>query len=466
MILPFSPISIARRIKKSCCSEKSSIYSHFCTLLLNNETSMLDIKIIRKTPEECETRLRKKDPKISLEPVLSLDKEVRQLKTDSETLQAQRRLLSQDIHKAKTQGVDATNLIQEVETLAADLEKIEQHLDQKNAQLHELLSHLPNYPADDIPVSEDKAGNQVIKSVGDLPTFSFPPKHHLELNQELDILDFQAAAKTTGSGWPAYKNRGVLLEWALLTYMLQKQAAHGFQLWLPPLLVKKEILFGSGQIPKFDGQYYRVEDGEQYLYLIPTAEVVLNGFRSQDILTEKELPLYYAACTPCFRREAGAAGAQERGLVRVHQFHKVEMFAFTTPNQDDIAYEKMLSIVEEMLTELKLPYRLSLLSTGDMSFTASKTIDAEVWLPGQKAFYEVSSISQCTDFQSRRSGTRYKDSQGKLQFVHTLNGSGLATPRLLVAILENNQQADGSVVIPEVLRPYLGGLEILLPKDQ
>ncbi|SPN73982.1 Serine--tRNA ligase,seryl-tRNA synthetase,Prolyl-tRNA synthetase,serine--tRNA ligase,tRNA synthetase class II core domain (G, H, P, S and T) [Chlamydia serpentis] len=426
---------------------------------------MLDIKIIRKMPKECEDRLRKKDPKISLDFILSLDQEVRQLKTKSETLQAERRVLSQEIHKAKTQGVDATNLIQQVEAIVFNLQEVEQELDAKYGRLQELLSHLPNYPADDVPISEDKSGNQVIKTVGDLPTFSFPAKHHLELNQKLEILDFQAAAKTTGSGWPAYKNRGVLLEWALLTYMLQKQAAHGFQLWLPPLLVKKEILFGSGQIPKFDGQYYRVEDGDQYLYLIPTAEVVLNGFHTQEIFGEKDLPLYYAASTPCFRREAGAAGAHERGLVRVHQFHKVEMFAFTRPDQDDIAYAKMLNIVEEILKELKLPYRLSLLSTGDMSFTASKTIDAEVWLPGQNAFYEVSSISQCTDFQSRRSGTRYKDSQGKLQFVHTLNGSGLATPRLLVAILENNQQADGSVIVPEVLRPYLGGLEILSPQD-
>ncbi|BAE80889.1 seryl tRNA synthetase [Chlamydia felis Fe/C-56] len=426
---------------------------------------MLDIKLIRKAPEECETRLRKKDPSISLLPILNLDKEVRQLKTDSESLQSQKKLLSRQIHQTKARNEDASDMIGEVERISQELTRLEALLEEKDAALQNLLVRLPNYPDEDVPISPDKTGNRVIKSVGSPSTFSFPPKHHLELNQKLQILDFKLPGKTSGSGWPAYKNRGVLLEWALLTYLLQKQQSHGFQLWLPPLLVKREILFGSGQIPKFDGQYYRVEDGDQSLYLIPTAEVVLNGFHSQEIFNEKDLPIYYAACTPCFRREAGAAGAHERGLVRVHQFHKVEMFAFTTPEQADQAYEKMLSIVEEILTELKLPYRLSLLSTGDMSFTASKTIDAEVWLPGQKSYYEVSSISQCTDFQSRRSETRYKDSQGKMHFVHTLNGSGLATPRLFVAILENNQQEDGSVIIPEVLRPYLGNQEVLSAQE-
>ncbi|QEM74194.1 serine--tRNA ligase [Chlamydia abortus] len=426
---------------------------------------MLDIKLIRKAPEECETRLRKKDPLISLQPILDLDKEVRHLKTETEALQSQRKLLSNQIHKAKAQGEDVSSMMDNVEKISQDLAKLEPLLEQKESTLQDMLVRLPNYPDEDVPVCPDKTGNQVIKQVGALPTFSFTPKHHVELNQKLQILDFKLPAKTSGSGWPAYKNQGVCLEWALLTYLLNKQREHGFQLWLPPLLVKHEILFGSGQIPKFDGQYYRVEDGEQSLYLIPTAEVVLNGFHSQEIFSEKDLPIYYAAFTPCFRREAGAAGAHERGLVRVHQFHKVEMFAFTTPDQADQAYEKMLAVVEDILTELQLPYRLSLLSTGDMSFTASKTIDAEVWLPGQQSYYEVSSISQCTDFQSRRSETRYKDNRGKMHFVHTLNGSGLATPRLFVAILENNQQEDGSVIIPEVLRPYLGNQEVLLPQE-
>lgn len=424
---------------------------------------MLDIKIIRKEPEKSELRLRRKDSNISLQPILTLDKTVRELKTQAEALQARRRALSEEIRKLKAQGEDAQAHIQEASKVASQQKDLEERLQENEALLHDEMSRLPNYPAEDVPDAPDKSGNRVIKSFGTPREFSFPPKNHLELNKALDILDFKSPAKTTGSGWPAYKNFGVLLEWALLTYLLQKQRSHGFELWLPPLLVKKEILYGSGQIPKFDGQYYRVEDGDHHLYLIPTAEVVLNGFHSQELLNEKDLPLCYAACTPCFRREAGAAGSQERGLVRVHQFHKVEMFAFTTPDQEDSAYTKMLDIVEEILIELELPYRLSLLSTGDMSFTASKTIDAEVWLPGQNAFYEVSSISKCSDFQSRRSGTRYKDAQGKMHFVHTLNGSGLATPRLLVAILENNQQEDGSVVIPKVLRAYLGNQEKLEP---
>ena len=426
---------------------------------------MLDIKLIRKTPEECEARLRKKDPSISLSPILNLDKEVRKLKTDVEALQAQRKTLSEEIHKSKAKNADPTEMVCEVKALSNKISSLEDILEKKSSDLHNLMACLPNYPDDDVPLCPDKTGNQVIKNVGSLPKFSFPPKHHVELNQKLQIFDFKLPTKTSGSGWVAYKNQGVILEWALLTYLLQKQQSHGMQLWLPPLLVKHDILFGSGQIPKFNGQYYRVEDGEQYRYLIPTAEVVLNGFHSQEILNETDLPLYYAAYTPCFRREAGAAGAHERGLVRIHQFNKVEMFAFTTPDQEEAAFEKMLGIVEEILTELQLPYRLSLLSSGDMSFTASKTIDAEVWLPGQQAFYEVSSISMCTDFQSRRSETRFKDKQGKLHFVHTLNGSGLATPRLLIAILENNQQKNGSIIIPEVLRPYLGNQEQLVPVE-
>lgn len=426
---------------------------------------MLDIRLIRKTPEECEHRLRKKDSTISLLPILDLDKEVRQLKTESEALQSRKKTLSGEIYKGKAQGQDVTDKIQESEALSEQLVTLEHLLKEKNHTLQDLLVRLPNFPEETIPVSPDKTGNIVVKSVGSPTQFPFAPKHHLELNQKLHLFDFKLPAKTSGSGWPAYHNQGVLLEWALLTYLMQKQRAHGFNLWLPPLLVKREILFGSGQIPKFDGQYYQVEDGDQHLYLIPTAEVVLNGFHHQDIFSEEQLPLYYAAYTPCFRREAGAAGAQERGLVRVHQFNKVEMFAFTTPEQENAAFEKMLLIVEDILTELQLPYRLSLLSTGDMSFSASRTIDAEVWLPGQNAYYEVSSISKCTDFQARRSDTRYRDSHGKLHLVHTLNGSGLATPRLLVAILENNQQEDGSVLIPQALRPYLGGQETLLPVE-
>lgn len=425
---------------------------------------MLDIRFIRKEPEICEARLQKKDPHISLKPILDLDKEVRQLKTDVEAILAQKKILSEKVYKAKSQGNPTEAFISEAETLSEHLKTLESTLHIKSSHLQDLLARLPNYPAEDVPVCLDKSGNVVLKSIGEKPSFAFTPKHHLELNQGLQLLDFKLTAKTSGSGWPAYKDRGAMLEWALLTYLTQKQLAHGFKLWLPPLLVKRDILFGSGQIPKFDGQYYRVEDGDQSLYLIPTSEVILNGFHAQEIFQEKELPLYYAACTPCFRREAGAAGVQERGLTRVHQFHKVEMFAFVTPDQADTAYAKMLAIVEEILMELELPYQLSLLSTGDMSFTASKTIDAEVWLPGQQSYYEVSSISQCTDFQSRRSEIRYRDTQGKLHFVHTLNGSGLATPRLFVAILENNQQADGSVVIPKVLRPYMGDLEILKPQ--
>ncbi|MBH8575673.1 serine--tRNA ligase, partial [Nostocaceae cyanobacterium CENA369] len=259
-----------------------------------------------------------------------------------------------------------------------------------------------------------------------------------------------------GSGWPAYRGMGARLEWALLSYMIDVQVRNGFEFWLPPLMVKPHIMFGSGQIPKFTGQFYELDDPEHPLYLVPTSEVVLNGFHYDEIIPEESLPIKYAAYTPCFRREAGAAGKQERGLIRMHQFNKVEMFCFTKPEESPAMMNHMLDVTEEILQGLGLHYRFSLLVTGDMSFAAAKTVDVEVYLPGQNRYYEVSSVSNCTDYQARRSQTRYKGKQGKAELVHTLNGSGLATSRLFVALLENNQREDGSIHLPSVLQEKLG----------
>lgn len=247
---------------------------------------------------------------------------------------------------------------------------------------------------------------------------------------------------------------GRRLEWALLNYMIDVQILRGFEFWLPPTVVRPPMMFGSGQLPKFQGQFYALQD--ESLYLVPTAEVILNGLHYEDILEEHLLPIKYAAYTPCFRREAGAAGAGERGLIRVHQFNKVEMFAFTKPEQSSAMFEEMLAVAEEILQGLGLHYRLCKLVTGDMSFTAAKTVDVEVWLPGQKRYYEVSSVSNCTDYQARRSQIRYRPEKGKTAFVHTLNGSGLATSRLFVALIENFQNPDGSVTLPTVLAERLG----------
>ena len=313
----------------------------------------------------------------------------------------------------------------------------------------------------DVKVSGDPKENVIYKTFKEKPTFDFKPKNHLELNEKYKFFDFERGAKISGSGWPIYMNLGAKLEWALLSYMVEIQLANGFQFCLPPLLVKREIMFGSGQIPKFEGQFYEVKDGPESLYLLPTSEVALNGLHNDEILDSDTLPLKYVAYSPCFRREAGAAGEKERGLIRVHQFNKVEMFAFTKPEESAKMMEEMISVAEEILQGLGLHYRLSMLVTGDMSFAAAKTVDIEVWLPGQNRYYEVSSVSNCTDYQARRSQIRYRNKGEKPEFLHTLNGSGLATSRLMVALLENNQTKEGKIHLPAVLQERLKIKEIV-----
>lgn len=417
---------------------------------------MLDIKLIRKEREKIEALLKTKEPSIDLSGVIALDEEIRTLKTEDEKMKALRNDLSKKVGELKKEGKNAEELMEQVRQIGEKMVHLDAELKKVEAKFLDTLSRLPNIPMEDIAVSQNPADNVVIKMVGEKPTFAFAPKHHLELNEKLHLFDFARAAKVSGSGWPAYRGMGARLEWALLNYMVDMQLAHGFEFWLPPIMVRPEIMFGSGQIPKFDGQYYQLHDKDYPLYLIPTAEVALNGLHYDEILAEESLPIKYAAYTPCFRREAGAAGEKERGLIRVHQFNKVEMFCFTKPEESNQVMEQMLSVAEEILQGLNMHYRLTLLVTGDMSFTAAKTIDIEVWLPGQNRYYEVSSISNCTDYQARRSSIRYKGKSGKPEFVHTLNGSGLATSRLLVALLENNQRADGSVHLPPVLQERLG----------
>ena len=309
--------------------------------------------------------------------------------------------------------------------------------------------------------SLDPKDNVCIKTHLQKPKFDFQFKNHVELNDQLKLFDFKRGAKISGSNWPVYRNMGARLEWALLQFMMDFHIKNGFTPILPPHLVKKETMFGSGQLPKFSEQLFKINDKDFELYLIPTSEVALNGLHMDEIFESSDLPLKYVSYTPCFRREAGAAGSQERGLIRMHQFNKVEMFCFTTPDHSETLFKEMVHSAEKILESLELHYRSMLLVTGDMSFASAKTIDVEVFLPGQDRYYEVSSISNCTDYQARRSQIRYRNKEGKVEILHTLNGSGLATSRLMVAILENNQQKDGSVIIPKVLRPYLGGLEVL-----
>lgn len=417
---------------------------------------MLDIKLIRKEKEQLERKLKTKEPTIDLSEILKLDEKLRFLIAEAENLRAERNDKSKLVGEKKRKGESVETLMEEVRHIGERISTIENEKEEVEAIFHDKLSRLPNIPMDDVKASQDVADNEVIKEVGKKPTFSFEPKHHLELNDTLHLFDFQKTAKTSGSGWPAYRGMGARLEWALINYMLDVQILNGFEFWLPPLLVRPPIMFGSGQMPKFEGQFYEIKDEEHPLFLIPTSEVALNGLHFDEIIPEEDLPKKYVAFTPCFRREAGAAGEKERGLIRVHQFHKVEMFAFTKPDQSEALHEQMIAVAEEILQGLGLHYRLTKLVTGDMSFTAAKTIDIEVWLPGQNHYYEVSSLSNCTDYQARRSQIRFRSKGGKPELVHTLNGSGLATPRLMVALLENNQNADGSVNLPPVLAEKVG----------
>jgi seryl-tRNA synthetase len=424
---------------------------------------MLDIKELRKNGKEIENLLKTKQADITLSEILKLDEEIRNILTKSEELKAQRNIAQKDIAAKKAKKEDATSLLKELSNTKEQIEAMDAKITVLEKEIKELMSYLPNIPLKEIPVSPDPKDNVCIKEFGKKKEFAFPFKNHLELNEKLKLFDFTRGVKIAGSNWPLYTDIGARLEWALINYMLQIHIKNGFKMVLPPLLTKAEITYGSGQLPKFAQQLFKIKDEDFNLYLIPTAEIPLNGLHYDEILHGDILPLKYTAYSPCFRREAGSAGKQERGLIRMHQFNKVEMFCFTKPEESEKIFQEMMQSAHEVLEGLELHYRDMLLCTGDMSFAAAKTVDIEVWLPGQNRYYEVSSVSNCTDFQARRSHTRFKNNEeDKTQFVHTLNGSGVATSRLMVSILENNQQADGSVMVPKVLRPFLG-LDLLKP---
>lgn len=425
---------------------------------------MIDIRLIRKDRATIEAKLKTKDPQIDLSHICELDQRIRETKTQVEQLKAKRNEISQQIGKLKREGQDVASLMELVANFAEDIHRLDQQEKALEEEFNQELARLPNLPMDDIKVSADPKDNVLLKEYKSKPSFSFSFKNHVELNEKLHIFDFKRGAKIAGTGWPVYRNMGARLEWALIQYMIDIHIKNGFMQWIPPLLVRREIMFGSGQLPKFDNQQFKIQDEDYHLYLIPTAEVPLNGLHLDEILSEEELSLKYVAYTPCFRREAGAAGSQERGLIRVHQFNKVEMFCFTKPEDSLRVFDEMLASAEEILQGLDLHYRTMLLVTGDMSFASVRTVDIEVWLPGQNRYYEVSSVSNCTDYQARRSNIRFRRGpDSKPEFVHTLNGSGLATSRLMVALLENNQNEDGSVRIPAVLQPYLHGVTQLTP---
>lgn len=377
-----------------------------------------------------------------------------------EELRHRQRVAGEEIARRARAKEDASELRAEMKGVSDQLKELEPKLAETERQLNELMLELPNLPDESVPAG-DATANQEVRKVGVPRTFSFTPKDHLALGTALGILDFERAAKISGARFAVYFDEGARLERALIRFMLDLHTRQrGYREVIPPYLVTAETLTGTGQLPKFESDLFKTRAGDRDLYLIPTAEVPVTNLHRDEMLEAAELPKKYVSFTPCFRSEAGSYGKDVRGLIRQHQFHKVELVKLTTPETSMDELERMVGDAEEVLQKLELPYRVVLLSAGDMGFQAAKTYDLEVWLPGQDAYREISSCSNCTDFQARRASLRYRpEPGGKPRFLHTLNGSGLAVGRTLVAVLENHQQEDGSVVIPAALRPYMDGLE-------
>jgi seryl-tRNA synthetase len=397
---------------------------------------------------------------------VGLDRERRTALGEIEELKRRRNEASKEIGRRKKEGSDAAVLIAEVGELKGRLGKLEGRLAELDRELESVALAMPNTPHPTVPIGEDEAANRVERVVGEPPRFDFEVKAHWELGPDLGILDFERGAKVAGARFTAYFGLGARLERALINFMLDLHTReHGYREVLPPFIVNADALLGTGNLPKFGEDLFKLE-GHDY-YLVPTAEVPLTNLHRQEILDEADLPIRYAAYTPCFRAEAGSYGKDVRGLIRQHQFNKVELVHLTTPETSYQALEELTANAEKVLQLLEIPYRVVCLSSGDMGFAAAKTYDLEVWLPGQDTYREISSCSNCEAFQARRAGLRYRPADGgKPRHLHSLNGSGLAAGRTLVAVLENCQQEDGSVVIPKVLRSYLDGVDRLRPANE
>jgi len=419
---------------------------------------MIDVKRIVENKEEVENALSKRMrvEDMHLDEIISLYRERREVLSEYEKLRAQQNSFNTRIAGIEKGSEEFKKLVSDLKTLSQNVKELERNVDELTQKLTSLVEVLPNIPDEDV-VAGEKEANQVIKVVGEKPIFNFPIKDHVELGESLGLFDLERAVKISGNNFVMYKGWGARLEWALLNYFINSHLSDGYEMILPPHIVGERSGYTAGQLPKFKDDVYWLKDLDQFL--IPTAETALDNLFRDEILNEKDLPKKYFSYTPCYRKEAGSYRANEKGLIRVHQFNKVEMYQYTTQEGSDLAFEELLGKAEKLVADLGLHYRISKLAAGDCSAPAARTYDVEVWLPAVSQYYEVSSISNVRDYQARRGNMRYRKEDGSIEYMHTLNASGLATSRLMVALVETYQQKDGSILIPDVLRKYIGGVD-------
>ena len=422
---------------------------------------MLDIRQLRDEPDRVRARLASRGGELHLavDAVLACDVERREAETERQRLQSERKSVSKTIGQLKAKGEDTSAIEEQVRALGDKIDAVGQRADAADVRQRDLLMRIPNLPHEACPVGQDETANPVVRLWGEKPSFPFQPKDHLTLAERLGLLDFESGTKISGSGFSVFRGAGARLERALINFLLDLHTgSHGYEEISPPFLVNRDCMFGTGQLPKFEEDMYGLE--ENRMFLAPTAEVPVTNLWREMILKEEDFPIKATAYTPCFRREAGSAGRDNRGLIRMHQFDKVELVQISHPDASFAALESLTAEAETVLQQLGLHYRTIELCTGDLGFSSAKTYDIEVWAPGHGKYLEVSSCSNFGDYQARRMNLRFKDREGKNRFCHTLNGSGTALPRLYVALLETGQQADGSILLPEPLHRYFGGTSI------
>ncbi len=427
---------------------------------------MIDVNLIRNDAEKVRQRYLKRGKDIDFTPFLELDEQRKALIAETEAMKAQRNRVSAEIPKLKKQGADVSATIAEMKALGDKIAEQDKRLDAVNEQIRDFLLRLPNLPDEDL-LAGGKENNVPIKTFGNKPHFDFPFKNHVDLCKDLGLIDYERGVKLAGNGSWIYTGLGARLEWALLNYFIDSHIAKGYTFMLPPYMLSYECGLTAGQFPKFEDDVYQIANGEGRKFMLPTAETALVNLYRDEILPESELPKKFFGYSACFRREAGSYRAEERGMIRGHQFNKVELFQYTTPDKSDEAFQEMVGMACGLVEGLGLHYQLSKLAAGDCSDSMARTYDIEIYIPSMDIYKEVSSASNARDYQARRGNMRYRrESDKKLDYMHTLNASGLATSRVFPALLEQNQQADGSVVIPEALRKYMGGMEKLTPQKK